>query len=517
MPSTVIVVMCRTIMRTRSGLSSLVLLLALGCSNPQPQVVTPTCPDKASVAVTPTPEKPAPTPAPELAAPTKLDPAAIDAWLAAELRARDVVGAQLAIYVEGKPVLMRNYGQRSKAGEPVTDDTAFALGSITKQFVCVAASMLHERRKLSLDDRVAKWYPQLTRANDITLDDLGSHLSGYPDFYPLDFVDRRMQQTIELDQLIQLYATGPLDFEPRTRWSYSNTGFIVLGRVIERVTDEPLGAWLQQHVFAPLHMDHAVFEPPRDAAGLAQGHTSFALGEPELSTPEAQGWIHAAGGIHASASDLMRWNLALAEGHEAVGSKAGLLAPKGWRRMTSSRTLVDGRGTDYGCGISVRRTSGETVLAHSGAISGFVAYNAVVPRTRSAVVLLANTEGADVGELHQTLLGLLLMPPASVPIVDGPPAVEVARGLFEQLQTGQLDRTLLSEELSIYYDDARVQEAAPRLAALGSPSSVTADRPRERGGMEVTTVNFTFAEQSVKALLYRSPDGKVQEFLLVRD
>jgi hypothetical protein len=213
----------------------------------------------------------------------------------------------------------------------------------------------------------------------------------------------------------------------------------------------------------------------------------------------------------------MQWNLALADGHEATGSKqAGLLAPKTWRRITSSRTLADGRGTDYGCGIGVRRSSGETVLSHSGAISGFVAYNAVVPRTRSAVVLLANTEGANVGELHQTLLGLLLMPPASVPIVNGPPAIEVARSLFEQLQTGQLDRTLLSEELSIYYDDARVQAAAPRLAALGTPSSVTADRPRERGGMEVTTLTFTFAERSIKALLYRSPDGKVQEFLLVR-
>lgn len=503
-------------MRMRSGASSLILLLALGCSNPPPPAVVPTACDTTPVAVAATAEEPAPSPAAKLAAPITLDPVAIDQWIAAELEAREVVGAQLAIYVDGKPLLLRNYGQRSQAGEPVTDDTAFAIGSITKQFICAAASMLHDRRKLSLDDRVSKWYPDLTRANDITLDDLGSHLSGYPDFYPLDFVDRRMQQGIDVEQLIQRYATAPLDFEPRTRWSYSNTGFIVLGRVIERVTNEPLGAWLQQQVFAQLHMDHAVFEPPRDAAGLAQGHTSFALGEPEPSTPEAQGWIHAAGGIYASASDLMRWNLALAEGHEAT-KQAGLLTPKGWRRITSSRTLADGRSTDYGCGIGVRRMSGETVLSHSGAISGFVAYNAVVPRTRSAVVLLANTEGASVGDLHQTLLALLLVPPASVPTVNGPPATEVARTLFEQLQTGQLDRTLLSEELSIYYDDARVQAAAPRLAALGAPESVTAGRPRERGGMEVTTITFTFkTDRSIEALLYRSPDGKVQEFLLVR-
>jgi hypothetical protein len=103
-----------------------------------------------------------------------------------------------------------------------------------------------------------------------------------------------------------------------------------------------------------------------------------------------------------------------------------------------------------------------------------------------------------------------------VPEVAGPKATEVARGLFEQLQRGQLDRTKLGEELSLYYDEARLQAAAPRLAALGEPLSVTADKPRERGGMEVTTLTFKFAERNVKALLYRSPDGIVQEFLLSR-
>jgi D-alanyl-D-alanine carboxypeptidase len=484
------------------GISSLLVLLALACDQPQP---TATAPQPAPT--TPTPS-PTPDPTPTITAPTKLDPVAIDTWLAAELEARAVVGAQLAIYVDGKPVLERNYGLRSKGGEPVTSETAFSIGSVSKQFICAAASMLHEQGKLSLDDRVAKWYPDLTRAQDITLDDLGSHLSGYPDFYPLDFVDRRMQEPIELEQLIRRYAGGSLDFEPRTRWSYSNTGYIVLGRVIEQVTDEPLGSWLQQQLFAPLQMDHAVFEPARDAAGLAQGHTIYALGEPEAAMPEAQGWIHAAGGIFASASDLVRWDLALAEQR--------LLAPEAWQRITKPRTLADGRSTDYGCGIATRHIAGETVLSHTGAISGYVAYNAVVPRTRSLVVLLANTEGANVSELHQTLLPLVFGPAESVPEVAGPSATEVARGLFEQLQRGQLDRTKLGEELSLYYDEARLQAAAPRLAALGEPLSVTADKPRERGGMEVTTLTFKFAERNVKALLYRSPDGIVQEFLLSR-
>jgi D-alanyl-D-alanine carboxypeptidase len=174
---------------------------------------------------------PAEPPAPAL--PTTLDLPAIDDYVAAQVRSRAIVGASLAIVRDGEIVLERTYGEASaRTHAPVGPETAFAIGSISKQFVCVAALMLEEDGKLSLDDEVAKYFPELTRAADIKLDDLGSHLSGYPDFYPLDFIDRRMQTPIEPDELLRRYAMVPLEFEPRTRWSYSNTGFIVLGRVL---------------------------------------------------------------------------------------------------------------------------------------------------------------------------------------------------------------------------------------------------------------------------------------------
>jgi CubicO group peptidase (beta-lactamase class C family) len=455
------------------------------------------------------------TPAPTAAAtvvpapPTTFDPTAIDAWTSAELTRRGIVGAQLVIVKDGQTVLARNYGLRAMGGDAVTNDTSFAIGSITKQFVCAAALALEQDKKLALDEKVAKYYPKLTRAADITLDDLGSHLSGYPDFYPLDFLDRRMKQPILPDALIERYATAPLDFEPRTRWSYSNTGFIVLGRVIEKVANEPLAAFLAKRVFAPAGMQHGSLDPKDDAPGLAKGHAHFALGEAEPIQREAEGWIHAAGGIYASADDLVRWDLALVDGK--------VLGPKALARLTTSRTTTDGRTTDYGCGLGVRHQGGELVWSHTGAVSGFHAYNTIVPRTRSAVVLLVNTEGGSTGEIHQEIVGLLLAPPANVPKVAGPPAAEAARELFLQLQSGKLDRSRIGEELSIYYDDARIAAAVPRLAALGKPTRVEAGKPRERGGMEVTTVEIAFASRVVKAMLYRTPDGIVQEFLLLHD
>ena len=456
----------------------------------------------------PAPTSPLPQAAPP--PPTTLDPGAIDAYIAAQVKAREIVGAALVIMREGEVVLSRGYGVASQATRtPATPDTPFAIGSITKQFVCAAAFLLVDDGKLSIDDKVSAHYPELTRAADITLEDLGSHLSGYPDFYPLDFVDQRMRQPTTPDDIIRRHATGSLDFEPRTRYSYSNTGFIVLGRVIEKVSGAPLGEFLERRVFEPLGLSTASFTPKAGTPGLAAGHNSFALGAPEPIAPEGDGWLHAAGGIYASAADLARWNLALSQGK--------LLSPKSFARLTAARTLASGRSTDYGCGIGVRRVAGETVLSHSGAVSGFLAYNYWIPRTRSAVVLLVNTEGGSPGELAQQLLGLLIGPATQVPAVRGAPARDVALQLFHQMQQGTIDRSLISPELSEYLGEERLRAAAPRLRALGEPSNVEAVDIRERGGMEVHNVRFHFADRVVKALLYRTPDGKVHEFLLLHD
>ena len=90
-----------------------------------------------------------------------------------------------------------------------------------------------------------------------------SHASGYPDFYPLDFIDRRMRKTITPDEIIKQYATRKLDFEPGTRWSYSNTGYILLGRVVEKVSSEPFAKFLERRILKPLGLEHTTFEPKR--------------------------------------------------------------------------------------------------------------------------------------------------------------------------------------------------------------------------------------------------------------
>ena len=186
--------------------------------------------------------------------------------------------------------------------------------------------------------------------------------------------------------------------------------------------------------------------------------------------------------------------------------------------MTTPRTLKSGQTTGYGCGLNVQQVDGETVLRHGGAVSGFLSLNALVPRTKSAVILLTNTEHLPADALHATILRLLLEDQKKqgtphVPKVSGPSPQEAAVAFFHQMQAGKVERDKLGEEFGLFLTDERLREAAPRLKALGEPDKVEVVQVSERGGMEVASIKFTFKTTELGGLLYRTPDGKIQQLL----
>lgn len=445
---------------------------------------------------------------PEL--PKSFDLTAVDAYIAGQVKEKGFVGLSVAVMRDGKIVFSKGYGQRSIEKKlPVEPDTSFAVGSITKQFTCACVLLLAEQGKLSISDPVSKYYPDLTRAKDITLRDLMNHTAGYPDYYPLDFLDRRMLKPISTDALLKEYAGGKLDFEPGSRFSYSNTGYILLGGVVEKVSGESFGKFVETRLLKPLKMEHSRFG---SSAGLsaATGYTAFALGEPEPAKPEADGWIDAAGGLWSSASDLLRWDLALTTGQ--------VLKPESYKVMTAPRMLTTGKVSDYGCGLGITTQEGNTVLAHTGGVSGFVSGNAFIPRAKSGIVVLSNTEHVSATKLRGELFRLLLKdveaqdaPP--VPKVVGVGPKEAVLGLIKEMAEEKVDRTKLGEEYSVYLTDERVKTGGARLKALGEPQKVEVRSTNERGGMEVATVILTYKTATVRASLYRTPDGKIQQLL----
>jgi CubicO group peptidase (beta-lactamase class C family) len=445
----------------------------------------------------------------EVKLPVTLDPKAIDAFLTAEVKKRGRVGLSAAIVKDGKLVLARGYGMRSLEDSlPVETTTLFAIGSVTKQFTCAAVMLLAEEGKLSVQDKVEKYFPKLTSAHDITLLDLMNHTSGYPDYYPLDFVDRRMLKPATADEVIMRYATGKLDFEPGTKWSYSNTGFLILGQVVEQVSGQSFGPFLQARIFTPLGMEHTVYSPKPSDRRLAKGYTAFALSRPEAVAPEAEGWAGAAGAIYSTPSDLATWDLAL------MGGK--VLKPESYKLMTMSRKLPDGKITEYGCGLGTRVQDKRQVLTHSGAVSGFNAWNGMVPSTQSAVIIFANNDGG-LGGLPGQLLGLVLKEATNVPKIDGPSTSEAVRSLFVELQRGNPNRSHLAEEFNWFLTPEKVSASAKRLKPFGSPTKLEVLQTSERGGMEVSLTRLTFKSGALKAQMYRRPDGIIEQFFVLED
>jgi D-alanyl-D-alanine carboxypeptidase len=440
-----------------------------------------------------------------------LNAAQLDSIIRKAVVEKHIVGLSVGVMQNGKVVLTKGYGVRDLASkDPVTPQTMFAIGSVTKQFTCSALLMLAEQKRLSLSDPVAIWFPNLTRAKDITLLDLGGHLSGYRDFYPLDFVDGEMQRPATADDIIAEYATRPLDFPPRSRYSYSNTGFLILGRVIEKVSGVPFGTFLGQRIFTPLKLTRTVFEPaaPTSVGNMARGYTSFGFADPIPAEPEARGWAGSAGAIWSTPTDLLTWDTSLLD-HT-------LISPSAFAVLATAQRLTDGRSSGYGCGEGVNDRGQAVVLSHGGAVSGFVAQNTVIPATRSAVVLLSNTDFSPIGALNQELVAKLMPRGVDVPLVAGLSAVDAAKKFLTELEKGRVDRSTLGEDFNVFLTPAKVAGGQKALNAMGAISKIRVANTIERGGMEVAIVQFEVGGTASEGLMYRTPDGKVQEFLFSR-
>ena len=439
-----------------------------------------------------------------------LAPADLDTFIARTVADQHAIGVTVGVMQDGKVILNKGYGlANTSRNTPVTATTLFAVGSVTKQFTCAVALQLEQEGKLSFDDRVSRYRADFGHATEITLRDLGNHVSGYRDYYPLDFVDRPMAKEIPEDELLKTFTAKPLDFPPGSRYSYSNTGYLLLGRIVSLVSRKPFDQLLQERIFTPLGMTLTRFEPTRGAPGLAEGYTQFGLGPSEVAIPEGRGWIGAAGGIWSTPEDLMKWDLALIDGK--------VINAKSWKTMTTPRELTGGRSSAYGCGQQLRDRGPLQVLVHSGGVSGFGARNAMIPATRSAVVVMANADysGGVLDAIQEAVLAKM-MPVANAPKIAGPPARESALEMLRQIRSGAVNRAILTDQYNAFLTPERLAAMSNSLKDAGEISQVEAGSIGERGGLEVSTLRMLAGTTPISTLMYRAPDGKIEEFLFSR-
>ena len=221
----------------------------------------------------------------------------IDDLAAAALAKTGVPSASVAVVKDGQIAYLHSYGNaRLDPHTTATPNMRYSIGSVSKQFTAASILLLQEEGKLSLDDKVGKFLPALTRANDVTIREILSHTSGYQDYWPQDYVMPEMLQPTTARKILDVWARKPLDFEPGTKWQYSNTNYVIAGLIVEKASGQPLLQFLQQKIFTPLNMQSVA---DTDQAKLGDtdptGYMRYALGPLRPAPKEGTGWLFAAG------------------------------------------------------------------------------------------------------------------------------------------------------------------------------------------------------------------------------
>jgi CubicO group peptidase (beta-lactamase class C family) len=438
-----------------------------------------------------------------------LDPATksrIDRIAQQVLEQTGVPSASVAVVQGGKLVYARAYGQARLATDAApavaaTAEMRYSIGSISKQFTAAAILMLQEDGKLSLDDAVGKHVPGLTRGGEVTIRQILSHTSGYQDYWPEDYVMTPMLHAETAQQILDTWAKKPLDFEPGTQWQYSNTNYVIAGRIVEQITGRPLMELLTQRIFRPLGMK-SVWNS--DEAKLTQADATayyrHGLGPLREAPKEGRGWMFAAGELAMTAHDLALWDESLIA--------QSILKPESYKQMFTEIKLKDGKGTHYGLGVEVLDRDGHRSIEHSGEVSGFVSDNEVLVDSGVAVAVLTNQDAVGAAS---TIARLAAPVVASTPPTD---AEKQAIAVFRDLQQGRIDRNLLAPNLSDYFTAEALADFESSLRPLGEPLSFRRTGELLRGGMTFRAFQIVYPGKQLRLTTYTYPDGKLEQYLI---
>lgn len=429
--------------------------------------------------------------------------AAIDSSVQGVLTRTGTPSASIAVVREGRIAYVRAYGSARLAPEtPASTDMRYSIGSVSKQFTATALLLLAEAGKLSLDDKVAKWLPELTRADEVSLRQILSMTSGYQDYWPQDYVMPGMLKPTTAQDILAQWAHKPLDFEPGTRWQYSNTNYVIAGLIVEKASGMPLLEFLRQRIFIPLGMPSVA---NIDAAALGDsdpvGYMRYALGPPRPAPKEAPGWLFAAGELAMTATDLARWDIAMLD--------QKVLQPASYRTMQTDVQLRSGVGTGYGLGVSVGVSAGHRVISHGGEVSGYTTRNAVYPDDHAAVVVFTNLDATGASAQIAGRIATLLFGTSDE---GARTATQQAREIFDGLQHGRIDRGLFSPNANAYFTTQALGDFATSLGPLGAPQEFGQTGQGLRGGMVSRSFRIRAGQRVLNLTTFTLPDGKLEQY-----
>jgi CubicO group peptidase (beta-lactamase class C family) len=302
----------------------------------------------------------------------------------------DAPGATVLVVKDGKTVLRRAYGMADTSKNiKMTPEMALRIGSMTKQFTATAILLLADEGKLSVQDEITRYLPDYpTQGKKITIEHLLTHTSGIVSYTGKPGYSQRAPQDTTVAAQIDSFKNDPMQFEPGSTWRYNNSGYYLLGAIIEKVSGLPYHTFVEQRIFVPLGMTHTAYEGyERSKWPTAAGHSLADKGYgPARNLGKNQSY--AAGELVSTVDDLAKWDAAIAANK--------LLKPATWQRAFTSYRLADGKDSNYGYGWEMTLIQGEPTIGHSGSTRGFRSYGLRLPAKGVYVAVLTNGDSGTV-------------------------------------------------------------------------------------------------------------------------
>lgn len=431
----------------------------------------------------------------------------VDHFVRGQMAARHIPGLTVAVVKDGQVVLERGYGLANvEHAAPAAPETMYQLASVTKQFTATAVMMLVEDGRLTLATPLKHVMPEVPAAwGEVTIAQLLAHTSGIPSYTSLPDFHRTMRKDYTPAELVGLVKDRPMDFAPGTRFRYNNTGYVLLGLIVEKLSGQPWGAFLDTRIFKPVGMptarvnDLSVIVPHR-AQGYAWSNGTLRNGEYVSPTQP-----FAAGALLVSVKDLVRWDLAL--------WSRPLLSPASLAAMYEPASLAGGTTHPYGFGWELGTYRTRRRHAHGGGIPGFSTYYTRFIDDKVSVIVLAN-EGSGGAEPIANGIAAFYIPAlrehAPTPIPDRHPTqTAFHQRVVTALAAGTGEKEWFTPEQQAFFFPDRIREGTWRIGEHGPLKSFVLMEESTNDKGAVRSYLAAFPAIGLRCTFTVAPDGKI--------
>jgi len=430
----------------------------------------------------------------------------IDDYFKAEMSKQHIPGISVAVVRDGKLETARGYGLANVELEsPVTANTVFEIGSMTKQFTAALVMMLVEEGKIGLDEKISKYLDGTPDAwKEVTVRHLLTHTSGIHGYTEVgDFMALARNPHTQAE-IVKLVSGLPLDFKPGEKWQYSNTGYYLLGMIVEKAAGKTYDSFLKERILTPLGMNETRNGDPttvisRRACGYLWSGTY--QNAPALQPTSA----FAAGELVSTVGDLAKWDAALSAG--------SLLKKSSYQEIWTPVKLNDGKTFDYGFGWGLGSQEGHRIQSHGGGTAGFSTVITRYPDDKLTVILLTNRAGSNAAGLAQAVAGFYipaLAPKAVKPIEDrSPQTTERLKAVALGLASGKASPDDFTPEAKKVLFPDKIQEAKAILSKMGALKTFTLIAENEAEKTHRYQYRAVFGETALHLTFVLTAEGKI--------